>query len=339
MEGRILPCDWVKVWGSEYFDEYDNDEAPIPFRLHDDDAVSLYCVGILQLVLLCVEDRHRVPDWILRLENDKVAWEKYHWGSYVWPTLYSQLKDANVRRWPSLYGTEPRRGVDKKTYLIFEFTWAFKTWVLESFRVGANSYYERHKRYPRVVDWSSKGFYRRMVKGFFIAVEEQKMMVDEMMKKDVESQETYDQVSKFLEDMKVDPMRQTRKGPIIVDQHCRISNFSEFASMVVRLLFERSQTTRSLKESLYMVKIWVRQIGKPQCHHILNMLNQERREQRPNIYKRTSYMDLSPTIVLPKKCGDRNKNNAKSANLSPLNLGNAFANDNVGDDDVMFLGG
>ncbi|GKE58178.1 hypothetical protein Tco_1497363, partial [Tanacetum coccineum] len=58
------------------------------------------------------------------------------------------LRDANVRRWPNLYATEPRRDVDKKTYSMFGFTWAFKTWILESFRVGANDYYKRHRRYP-----------------------------------------------------------------------------------------------------------------------------------------------------------------------------------------------
>ncbi|GKB01217.1 hypothetical protein Tco_0829261 [Tanacetum coccineum] len=74
----------------------------------------------------------------------------------------------HFRRWPSLYATEPRRDVDKKTYLIFGFTWAFKTWILESFRVGENDYYRRHKRYPRIIAWSSKKkFYRPMVIDFF----------------------------------------------------------------------------------------------------------------------------------------------------------------------------
>nr|GFC57506.1 hypothetical protein [Tanacetum cinerariifolium] len=50
-------------------------------------------------------------------------------------------------------------------------------------------------------------------------------------------------------------------------------------------------------------------------------------------------MELPHTTVLPKKRGDRAKNKVNNANLSPLYLGNAFANDNVGDDDVMFLGG
>ncbi|GKB76649.1 hypothetical protein Tco_0943544, partial [Tanacetum coccineum] len=108
-----------------------------------------------------------VPDWILRLANDRDGWDKYPWGLYVWPTLYSQLRDANVRLWPSLYATEPRRDVDKKTYSICGFTWAFKTWILESFLVGTYAYYKCHNRYPRVVAWSSrKKFYRNMLFGF-----------------------------------------------------------------------------------------------------------------------------------------------------------------------------
>ncbi|GKB27005.1 hypothetical protein Tco_0866406 [Tanacetum coccineum] len=104
---------------------------------------------------------------MLRLANDRDGWDKYPWGSYVWPTLYSQLRDANVRRWPSLYATQPANKVDKKTYSIFGFTWAFKTWILESFRVTATTYYNRHSRYPRVAAWSKKGrFFRNMAIGF-----------------------------------------------------------------------------------------------------------------------------------------------------------------------------
>nr|GEX59205.1 hypothetical protein [Tanacetum cinerariifolium] len=91
-------------------------------RLHDDDAVSLCCLGILQLVSLGVEGKPKIPDWMLRLENDRVGWDNYPWGSYLWPTLYSQLKNTNVRRWPKLYATQPTTKIDKKSYSIFGYT-------------------------------------------------------------------------------------------------------------------------------------------------------------------------------------------------------------------------
>ncbi|GJS68910.1 hypothetical protein Tco_0683475 [Tanacetum coccineum] len=51
-------------------------------KLDDNDAVSLCCVGILRLVLLGLEDRRPVPNWILRLVNDRDGWDNYPWGSH-----------------------------------------------------------------------------------------------------------------------------------------------------------------------------------------------------------------------------------------------------------------
>ncbi|GKA44671.1 phospholipase-like protein [Tanacetum coccineum] len=67
------------------------------------------------------------------------------------------------------------------------------------------------------------------------------------------------------------------------------------------------------------------------------ILNRERMEVCPSMYRRTPYMDLPPTTVLPKKRGDKTKNKGKNANVSPLNLGNAFADNNVGEADVMIM--
>ncbi|GJV72636.1 retrovirus-related pol polyprotein from transposon TNT 1-94 [Tanacetum coccineum] len=96
----------------------------------------------------------------------------------------------------------------------------------------------------------------------------------------------------------------------------------------------------------------VHQIGKARCRRsrpllidnplsprILNILNRGKREQRPSFYKRTPYMEQPPTTVLPKQRGNKNKNNVMKANLSPLNLGNAFDDENEGGADVIFLGG
>ncbi|GJZ98802.1 phospholipase-like protein [Tanacetum coccineum] len=45
-------------------------------------------------------------------------------------------------------------------------------------------------------------------------------------------------------------------------------------------------------------------------------------------------MEQPPTTVLPKQHGNKNKNNVMKANLSPLNLGNAFDDENEGGFDV-----
>ncbi|GJV07040.1 hypothetical protein Tco_1344696 [Tanacetum coccineum] len=64
-----------------------------------------------------------------------------------------------------------------------------------------------------------------------------------------------------------------------------------------------------------------------------NILNRGKREQRLSFYKQTPYTEQPPTILLPKQRGNKNKNNVKKANLSPLNLGNPFDDENERGDD------
>ncbi|GJR53936.1 phospholipase-like protein [Tanacetum coccineum] len=100
--------------------------GPTFAELYDNDAVGLCCLGILQLVLLGAENKRNVPEWLLRIANDRVAWNEYPWGSYVWPTLYSQLRNATVRRWGPLYVDQPTNEDDRTTYSIFGYTWALQ---------------------------------------------------------------------------------------------------------------------------------------------------------------------------------------------------------------------
>ncbi|GJW26469.1 hypothetical protein Tco_0040280 [Tanacetum coccineum] len=67
--------------------------------------------------------------------------------------------------------------------------------------------------------------------------------------------------------------------------------------------------------------------------------NRGKREQRPDIYRRTPYMEQPPTIVLPKQHGNKTKNKVHMATVLPLNLGNVFDDDNEESDDIMFVCG
>ncbi|GJS68266.1 hypothetical protein Tco_0682831 [Tanacetum coccineum] len=360
--------------------DYNDEDEPIPFRRQ---VFPSSLNGILQLVLFGVEDRRAVPDWILRLANDRDGWDKYPWGSYVWPTLYYQLRDENVRRWPALYTTELTNEVDKNTYSIFGFTWAFKTWILEVFRARPNDYYTRHRRYPRVVAWSfNKKFYRHMFRDFlhgrvpaerlipdeievgsgwwvssrayfdgrvseaeriprhlnrqnhyevpsefYREFEEQISGLDQMMK---QGQNMYEKMNKFMEDMSVGTG--ANKEPIIVDQHYGISDFSGFQSMQGGPSSFQTPANNSFF-NMGTPTNW--QTPMPSQPDFIILL---RREQRPSVYMHSPYTDLPPTTVLPKKRVDKTKKKCKNANVSPLNLGNAFAYDNLGGDDVVIMG-
>ncbi|GKA22322.1 phospholipase-like protein [Tanacetum coccineum] len=69
-----------------------------------------------------------------------------------------------------------------------------------------------------------------------------------------------------------------------------------------------------------------------------NIPNRGRREQFPSKYKLTPFMEQPPTTILPKQRVNKTKNKGKKANLSPLNLGGAFEDDNVEENNVTFLG-
>nr|GFA27976.1 hypothetical protein [Tanacetum cinerariifolium] len=69
-----------------------------------------------------------------------------------------------------------------------------------------------------------------------------------------------------------------------------------------------------------------------------NILNRGKREQFPSKYKLTPFIEQPPTTILPKQHVNKTKNKGKKANLSPLNLGGAFEDDNVEENNVTFFG-
>ncbi|GKA61660.1 hypothetical protein Tco_0761179 [Tanacetum coccineum] len=229
-------------FGVEYTDDYDDKDKPIPFRrrvfpsrldgkritgkdvedlidsnslkkLDDDDAVSLCCID---------------------------DWDAHSFGSYVWPTLYYSLKDANVKRWLPLYATESTTEDDKKTYSLLGFTWAFKTWILEVFpgRVPAErlipdeveagsgwwlssrAYFdgcvtERERRPPHL----NRENHYEVPSDIYREFQEQRSGMNQMMK---QGQNIVEAMKKYMEEQNVDT--RSNREPIIADQHYGLKN-------------------------------------------------------------------------------------------------------------------
>nr|GEU51417.1 hypothetical protein [Tanacetum cinerariifolium] len=157
------------------------------------------------------------------------------------------------------------------------------------------------------------------------------------------------EMRKFSQEMNVHLVRQENKEPIIVEQYYGLSDFSQFQSM--------QGGPSSFQEHVKThISIWVRhRISKPQCrpnlvHMIgkdrcrrsrtlrignLNIPNRGKREQFPSKYKLTPFMEQPPTTILPQQRVNKTKNKGKKANLSPLNLGGAFEDDNVEENNHM----
>ncbi|GKA66469.1 phospholipase-like protein [Tanacetum coccineum] len=346
-------------------------------QLYDDDAVGLCCLGILQLVILGVESKRVVPDWMLRLANDRVAWDKYPWGSYVWPTLYSQLRNANVKRWSPLYVDEPTDEDDAKKYSIFGYTWAFKTWILESYRVTATTFFDRYNRYPRVAAWNKKKgrFLGPMVIPFF----EGNMPAARLTPDDNEARSDWWISSRAYFDGFIG---QVERVPFDLSRQ----NMYEIPSDIYREFDEQKREIERNKKEVDNIKEEMRKFreemnvqpvrqenkepiiadqhyglsdfsqfqsmqGGPSSFqgHIdvgesatqywqASSPNRGKREQFPSKYKLTPFMEQPATTILPKQRVNKTKNKGKKANLSLLNLEGAFEDDNVEENNVTFLG-
>ncbi|GJU11865.1 hypothetical protein Tco_1134261 [Tanacetum coccineum] len=350
----------VPLFGVENLDDYDDVESRIPFRR---------CVFPSYLngePITGMEGKRRIPDWLLRLANDRVGWDNYPWGSYVWPALYSQLKNGNIRRWPKLYATQPTSEIDKKTYSIFGYTWAFKgnmpaarltpdeTEARSDWWISSRAYFDggigQAERVPRHLNRQNmyevpSEFYRQFEEQKR-DLEKQKRDIKEIRKKEADHQETYEKVRKFMEDMNVEQVRQANKGPIIVSQHYGISDLSEFPSMQGGPSSFQTHPNSSSFFNIGTPTNWQTpmssQPGSSSWQTPMSSQPGSSNWQRQMpAHSATPYWQ--PAIpshpVLPKQRGRKTKNNVKKSNLSPLNLGNALDDDNEGGDDVMFLGG
>ncbi|GKD42487.1 hypothetical protein Tco_1267132 [Tanacetum coccineum] len=166
--------------------------------------------------------------------------------------------------------TQPTDEVDKKSYSLTGFLWAFKTWILESFRAATNDYYTRYHRHPRIVAWSLKNkFYLRMLRPFLHG----QLPVERLVPDGIEAgsrwqtmektDDMYSKMSMFMEDMRGGPVLQANKEPIIADQHCGISELSGFQS------YQGGPSSfHTLAKSNHSL-IWQRpQIGKHQLNQI-----------------------------------------------------------------------
>nr|GEX75600.1 phospholipase-like protein [Tanacetum cinerariifolium] len=278
--------------------------GPTFAELYDDDVVGICCLGILQLVLLGAKSRRNIPEWLLRLSNDRVVWNKYPWASYVWPTLYFQLRNANVRRWGPLVAVWSK----KKGRFLAEMVIPFFEKNVHAARLTPddnearisskayfNGFIDQVERVP--FDLSRQNMYE-IPSDIYRQFDEQKTEF-QRNKKDVD--DIKEEMLKFKEEMNVRPVRQENTIPIIVGQHYGFSDFCQFQSMQ-------------------------------------NILNREKRQQLPSEYLVTPFTVQPPTTMVPNQRVSKTKNKGKKDNLPPLNLGDVLEGYNEEENNVTFLG-
>nr|GEW14476.1 hypothetical protein [Tanacetum cinerariifolium] len=331
----------------EYWADYDDDDQLILFRRW---VFPSSLDGILQLVLLGVEDRRAVSNWIFELSNDRDGWDDYPWASWILEVFREGPNEYYTRhlRYPRVVAWSFNKKfyqhmlrdflhgrVPAKRLIPDEIEAVFGWWV--SSRAYFDGRVSEAERPPRHLNRQN---HYEVPSEFYRDFQEQSSGLDQMIK---QGQNVFKKMNKFMEDMSVGTG--ANKEPIIVDQHYGISDLSGFQSiqMPTNNSFFNMGTPSQPGSSNWQSQMpvyspnlnWQPPIP---SHPGDNKLERPRRENRPSIYMQSPYTPFPPNTELPKKWVGKTKKNCKNDNISPLNLGNAFAYNNVGGDDVVITG-
>ncbi|CAI9281093.1 unnamed protein product [Lactuca saligna] len=120
-------------------------------ELADVDAVRICLLILLEVGFMGHEDKSVVSDRLLCLVDDLVSWNKYPWGSYIWPTTYNQLNRALSKRGHHVGVRTTRKRVAK--YTLTGFVYAFKIWIFEMFPIAREFAMRERDVIPRAIAW------------------------------------------------------------------------------------------------------------------------------------------------------------------------------------------
>nr|GEU62461.1 hypothetical protein [Tanacetum cinerariifolium] len=294
LDGEHITCNMVfRIIDDELFD-----------RLHDDDVVSLCCLGILQLVLLDVEGRRRIHDWMLRLANDRVDWDNYpsdlDFG--VFPLTATKYYNR-YNRYPRVAALKKRGSLWEPWFMVF--SWKYDCGKIDtrqdrgSIGLGGPSSFQTHPNnisffnIGTLTNWQTSMLSQPGSSNWQTPMHSQPGSSNWQRQMPAHSATPYWQPA-----IPSHPGTYNWQSPIP----------SYMGNSNLQPPFGRHDDVSGLFDQ--------------------NLLNRGKREQRPSIYKRSPFIEQPPSTVLPKQRGNKTKKNVKKSNLSPLNLGNALDDEN-----------
>nr|GEW89212.1 hypothetical protein [Tanacetum cinerariifolium] len=172
---------------------------------------SVYMLSILQLVLLGFEDRRHVPNWILRLANDRKGQLPVH-------RLVPDETEARSRWWVSSRAYFDGRSFEEEQI---------------PRQLNRNNYFEVPSEMYRDFEEQIRGYQQMKEKNADMYKKLTRFMEDmrrirgyQQMKE--KNADMYKKLTRFMEDMRRVPEAHTT--PIIADQHFDVSDMSGFQS-------------------------------------------------------------------------------------------------------------
>nr|GEU67959.1 hypothetical protein [Tanacetum cinerariifolium] len=307
-------------------------------QLYDDDAVSLCCLGILQLVILGMQTSN-VGRPCMSLSKDDV--KTYSIFGYTWAFKENM---SVARLTPDDNEARSDWWISNKAYF--------------------DGFIGQVERVP--FDLSRQNMYE-IPSHIYREFDEQKREI-KRNKKEVDNLK--EEMRKFRQELNVHPLRQENKEPIIVEQHYGLSDFRHVNSSYFNMGalpnfqtpipsqpgssdWQRQMPAQSATQywqpgissqpsSYYSFGHVQSHMDRPnlqttiETHHDVDGIVDQ--EQFSSKYKLTPFIKQPHTTIVPKQLVNKTKNKGKKANLSPLNLEGAFEDDNVEENNVTFFG-
>nr|GEX66853.1 transposase, MuDR, MULE transposase domain protein [Tanacetum cinerariifolium] len=283
-------------------------------KLDDNDAVSLCCVGILQLVLLGVEDRHVDLGVFSSSMGDYYTRYRRHPRIDAWSSKHKFYRHMLKLM---LHGQLP---VER---LVPDETEARSRWWVSS-REHFNGRSFEDEKIPRHLNRNN---YFEVSSEMYRELEEQRKGYQQMKEKNDNMYE------KCLVDFKAIRVFHLLFIRWQTTTHSLIWKRHQIGKNQIRKIGCLHQISKHL-----IHRIWVLQIPNPLSRRSLNLCDRAWREPQPSVYMLSPYTVLPPTTVLTKKRIDKTNKKGKTKKLSPLNLGNNFTDETVSVDDVTITG-
>ncbi|GJZ37255.1 hypothetical protein Tco_0583446 [Tanacetum coccineum] len=122
--------------------------------LSDMDAIKVCLLIVVELVFMGQEDMNCIPKHIVSLVEDLDVWNDYPWGEYMWDKFYKRTINV-VARHRDHHLAEKKKNLNfNATYNLYDFAWAFKIWILETYPNSKIWWSKNENVLPRGLAWT-----------------------------------------------------------------------------------------------------------------------------------------------------------------------------------------
>ncbi|GJS45806.1 phospholipase-like protein [Tanacetum coccineum] len=129
-------------------------QVSVPNLRHDCPPIIFHIGDHCELVFMGNEKRNFLTKHIMWLVDDLDAWNAFLWGEYMWEKFYNRTVNVVSRHTEHHLAQLKKNPNFNATYNLYEFAWAFKIWILESYPKSKKWWSKKANVIPRGLAWS-----------------------------------------------------------------------------------------------------------------------------------------------------------------------------------------